>query len=140
MSYFNTASVNGGLTLFSTADQRINVDRQSVNNIINSPLGSYPSLQTNLISSVWTDGNTIDSNIWKNGNPQGTIGTSAGLLSASSNLVIGNNFQNNINLQGSISEVIYFNNMLNTNDRRIVECYLSSKYNISLNQLSSVCN
>lgn len=140
MSYFNTASVNGGLTLFSTADQRINVDRQSVNNILNSPIGSYPSLQTNLISSVWTNGNTIDSNIWKNGNPQGTVGTAAGLLSASSNFVIGNNFQNNINFQGSISELIYFNNILNTNDRRIVECYLSSKYNISLNQLSSTCN
>lgn len=54
--------------------------------------------------------------------------------------IVGNVYKFTPNLQGSISELIYFNNMLNTNDRRIVECYLSSKYSISLNQLSSACN
>lgn len=65
---------------------------------------------------------------------QGATNTSANFTgyNFTGPIVLGANCGSADPFTGSISEFLYFNGALNSTDRRLVECYLSSRYNVPL--------
>jgi hypothetical protein len=79
------------------------------------------------------DANVTASEYW-NGDFKGSIPAAGGNFNYSAGASPGSGYLSNGNLDADIAEVLFFNTLLNQNERDKIFCYLRSKYNLTASQ------